>query len=114
MGKYMDILARLLTEPSIVIGVISIVFSIPLLRGEIEMNGAYGFRIRKALASKENWYSINKYGAKEMIIWSSVLILVGVVIVFLEVTPPLSFIPVLIATGVPIVRTILFARKLSS
>lgn len=108
----MDILARLLSDPSIVIGVISIVFSIPLLRGEVEMNGAYGFRIRKAMASKENWYLVNKYGAKQMIIWSSVLIIGGVVMVFMAVTPPLSFIPLLIATGVSIIRTLLFARKL--
>jgi hypothetical protein len=40
----------------ICLGFILIGVSIPLLLGKIKMNYFYGFRIRKAFESEENWY----------------------------------------------------------
>jgi SdpI/YfhL protein family len=60
------------------LGLILIGVSIPLLLGKIKMNYFYGFRIRKAFESEENWYEINSYGAKAMIRWSLVIIAAGI------------------------------------
>jgi hypothetical protein len=46
------------------LGFILIAVSIPIYLGKINMNCAYGFRIRKAFESDENWYLINRYGAR--------------------------------------------------
>jgi hypothetical protein len=56
------------------LGLVLIAVSIPLLLGKIKMNSVYGFRIRKALESEENWYEINYYGAKALIRWSGIII----------------------------------------
>ena len=46
------------------VGFIMIFLSIPLKNGSIKMNKLYGFRFSKSFESDENWYKINKCGAK--------------------------------------------------
>ncbi len=43
--------------------------SLPLVKRKIKMNGLYGIRIAKAFESEDNWYSINEYGGRQLIIW---------------------------------------------
>ncbi|HCK16517.1 TPA: hypothetical protein DHW51_20490, partial [Candidatus Poribacteria bacterium] len=38
------------------------------------MNHYYNMRIRKAFESKENWYKINCFGARQWIIFSVLMI----------------------------------------
>jgi hypothetical protein len=38
-----------------VLGIVIILISIPLYLGRVTMNGVYGFRIRKAFESEQNW-----------------------------------------------------------
>ncbi len=76
------------------------------------MNHWYGFRIRKAFASKENWYAINHYGAKQLILGSIVLILTGIIFLFVPIDPALRGIPMVVIVLIVIVRTVLYARKL--
>jgi len=99
----------------------SILISIPLLQKKVKMNRTYGVRIKKAFTSNENWYKINHYGAKRLIIWSIPLFVVGVLALFMPfgsgknandllvlafaLAPVLVFIPV-------IVDILIFARKL--
>lgn len=105
-------LTNLLCEPNIITGVLFIAISIPLFRGTIPMNEAYGFRIRKAFASKENWYAINRYGAKQMIIWSSTMIAAGIVLLWIPIHPVLKIAPLILGTTITIVKTLAFARTL--
>ncbi len=55
-----------------------IALAVPLLKGLVAPNGWYGVRIPKSLASPENWYRINRYGAKQLIGWSSVSLVVTI------------------------------------
>lgn len=110
----MDYLPGLL---NIIAGLIFILVSIPLVRRKIGPNGWYGFRIAKAFESEENWYRINEYGGRQMIKWSAVIILIGVVALFIPLGPEdhvlallFGLAPVLIL--IPAIQTILWARHL--
>lgn len=84
--------------------------SLPLLKGSVKMNIWYGFRIKKAFDSEENWYKINQYGARELIRWSIVLIAIAAIAFFLplqnnivltiiiSLAPLIVIIPVIIKT----------------
>ena len=99
-------------EPNIFCGVISIVISIPLLYGKVPMNHAYGFRIRKAFTSNENWYAINRYGARQLMTWSIVMVISGVTLLFVAIPPLARLIPLVITLTIAIVKTLLFAKTL--
>jgi uncharacterized membrane protein len=64
-------------------GVLVIAVCIPLLQGQIKPNVLYGMRLPKSFASDENWFKINRYGAKQMMRWAGVMIVVGLVTFFL-------------------------------
>ena len=40
-------------------------------------------RIRKSLASDENWYAINRFGANQLIVYGVELFVVGIAVFFL-------------------------------
>ena len=95
------------------LGFILIAVSVPLYLGKIKMNSAYGFRIRKAFESEENWYQINRYGAKALMYWSVIIMVVGISCLYIEpqhvlTVAKLTFLSLL----VPIVLTLYFARRL--
>jgi hypothetical protein len=103
------------TTPSIFCGILFIVISLPLLRGSIPMNRFYGFRISKAFTSDANWYAINKYGAKVLILWSIVMITSGVLFLLLGLPSPLpGLIPLVICTAAAIGQTLRFAGQLKN
>jgi hypothetical protein len=52
---------------NVFVGALIIAVCIPLLKNKIRMNRWYGMRFRKSFESDENWYKINRYGAKRMI-----------------------------------------------
>jgi len=94
-----------------------IVVCIPLLKGKIGMNYWYGIRIRKAFQSEENWYTINRYGAQRMILWSTVPIVIGIVTLFFPVGDLVSFllvifVPVIFICIMPLIEILRFAKKL--
>ena len=95
-------------------GLLFIGLSVPLLKGSIRMNRWYGFRIRKAFESEENWYKINKYGAQRLIIWSLAMIITGVVYFFLEprLASAIGIWPLGVFTLIPIIETLLYAKRL--
>jgi uncharacterized membrane protein len=95
-----------------VLGVVIILISIPLYLGKVKRNGIYGFRIRKAFESEQNWYKINRYGAKSLILWAMVLMAVGIICLFIHPqyvlnTAKVGFISIII----PIMLTIAFGRR---
>jgi SdpI/YfhL protein family len=95
------------------LGLILIAVSIPLLLGKIKMSYFYGFRIRKAFESEENWYTINGYGARAMIRWALIIMATAIVCPYIDpqdvvTVAKISFLSLL----VPIVQTLYFARHL--
>lgn len=64
-------------------GMLFIGISVPLVLGKIPMNFVFGIRFSKAFDSEENWYKINRYGGKQIIVWSIPLILLGLGAAFL-------------------------------
>ncbi|BCB03940.1 SdpI family protein [Bacillus sp. KH172YL63] len=101
---------------SISLSLIMIGINIPLLIGKIKMNEHYGMRLGKAFESDENWYVINRYGAKRFIFWSALILISGISYLFLppfsEVTETiLLFAPCFLLLP-PIFETYLFTRKL--
>jgi hypothetical protein len=113
-----EILTKMLSgiaTPSIFCGILFIMISLPLLRGSIPMNRFYGFRISKAFTSDANWYAINKYGAKVLILWSIVMIASGVLFLLVGLPSPLpGLIPLVICTAAAIGQTLHFARQLKN
>jgi hypothetical protein len=101
-------------------GIILIFLSLPLYKKQIKMNKAYGFRLSKAFQSDENWFNINAYGAKQMIIWSTIMILIGIAILFIPIPEkPNIFLALILSVGplilgvlVVAIKTIIYAKKL--
>jgi len=114
-------------SPPIIFGIINItrgalfiLVSIPLVLNKIPMNGIYGFRISKSFISEENWYKINNYGGKQLIYWSFLLIVIGLLYFIFPArnnsNEALSVVfataPILICITVAIVKTIIFSKGL--
>lgn len=59
-------------------GVLMMVISLPLIKGEVDMNNGYGVRIKQTFASPEHWYLINHFGGKWLCIWGGLTLLTGV------------------------------------
>ena len=55
----------------LIVSLLLISVAVPLLTNQVGLNRLYGVRIRKSLATPENWYLINHYGAKQLVLWSS-------------------------------------------
>jgi hypothetical protein len=95
---------------------ILICISIPLVKGHVSMNNFYGIRFKKSYESNENWTKINKYGGRQLIIWSIPLGIFGIASFFLPVSnsPMLYLISILapFIVLIPCVMSYLYARKL--
>jgi hypothetical protein len=113
----MDTTSITLGISNIFLAVTLIVISIPLIKRKVSMNKVYGVRIKKAFESEENWYKINAYGGKQLILWSLPLVLLGIATFFLpleENGPMIIF--VACAPGIIIIPAIVaifrYAKKL--
>ena len=110
----------ILGASSILCAVLFVVLAVPLYNGSVEMNRWYGFRIRKAFSSEENWYKINRYGAKRLMLWSIPIFLAGIAAFFVPLGPEnaenqpliLGFALAPLFVIVPVIETLLYARKL--
>jgi uncharacterized membrane protein len=97
----------------ILLGLTAIIVSLPLYLGKVKRNIAYGFRIKKAFESDQNWYLINRYGAKLLIIWAICLMAAATIGLFI---PPEHVLTVakagIVSIIVPVLLTMGFARRL--
>jgi uncharacterized membrane protein len=88
-------------------------FLIPLYYGKVKMNPVYGIRVRKAFASEENWYRINRYGAVALMYWAALLAAAGILCLYM---PPESVLTVakagFISVIIPVVSILYYAKKL--
>lgn len=100
---------------NLVSGLLFVGLSIPLLKGKIKMNAAYGVRFPSSYQSDEAWYNINKYGAKQLIIWSIPLFITAIIAAFLqELSELVHFLLVILPCIViifPVMQTYLYAKK---
>jgi len=114
-------------EPNIFFGIINIAsalliigVSIPLVKHKIKMNHLYGIRIKKSFESEDSWYKINEYGAKQLIIWSIPMILVGFICFFVPIDDSnkdiLSFVfgvfPITLCIAVAVIKIYVYAKKI--
>jgi uncharacterized integral membrane protein len=105
---------------NILCGIVFVLVSLPLIKQKIPMNRYYGFRIAKSYASDENWYAINRYGGKQMIQWSILLILIGILYFIFPIKEHadenlnyiLAIAPLPICVGIAIVKTVIYSKQL--
>ena len=112
----MDRMAMVLGMSNVTMAIVFMLISMPMLKGKVPMNRWYGARFKKSFESEENWYRINAYSAKQLILWSIPLLLMGIVTLFLplegnpRLTQLVACAPLLIC--VPCLLSYRFARKL--
>ncbi len=58
-------------------GLVVSLVSLPLIMRKVPMNHAYGIRLRKAFVSERNWYEINAYGGRLLLVFGLFLLAVG-------------------------------------
>ncbi len=97
-------------------GLLCALLSVPLIRGRVKPNPIYGVRFRQSFQSDEAWFAINRFGGRQLAMWSMPLVLVGVVALFLPLRSHeslalvLGFAP-LVFVLIPTVITWRFARQ---
>ena len=88
----------------------------PLLRRRIGPNPYYGVRFARSFESEETWYAVNEYGARRLLLWSGVLLAIGVATFFVPLdryprwSLPLGLAPLLFL--VPAVESWRFLKRL--
>jgi len=114
-------------QPNVVFGLLNIVAAvlimgagIPLIQGKIKMNRFYGIRIKKSVESEENWYKLNAYGGKQLVMWSVPMIIVGIFCFFVPITDRnkdvlaflLGVLPVAFCISVSVIRIYAYAKRI--
>jgi hypothetical protein len=95
------------------LGFILVGVSLPLYLGKIKMNGVYGFRLKKAFESEENWYLINRFGAMALMRWAVVIMAIGIACLYVEPEHVLTVAKAgFISLLVPVVQTLYYAKRL--
>jgi SdpI/YfhL protein family len=105
---------------NIACGIVFILISVPLVNKKVPMNRLYGFRISKSFVSDDNWYEINRYGGRQLIRWSILLILIGLLYFIFPIEGQqdrtlnvlLAVAPILICPAIAIAKTLIFSREL--
>lgn len=102
----------------IIAGWVGITLSWPLLSGLIHTNRAYSFHFAQSFRSDECNRRINRYGARTVIGWSCILMIVGVISFFLPIggSEALLFLyellPIIVIFGSAYAQILFFARRL--
>lgn len=95
------------------LGLLVVLVSLPLYFGRIKRNVIYGFRIAKAFESEENWYRINRHGARGLILWGLLLAAWGASCLVLPAEDAVTAAKIgFVSVIVPIAWTLWYARKL--
>jgi hypothetical protein len=99
------------------IGLLTTAMAIPLILRKIPMNRYYGIRIPKAFKSDENWYDINAYGGKVLLVYGVFLTLFGITAQDLAPSPTSIWMAVFIVGPLLVILPLLtlinaYARRL--
>jgi len=87
------------------IGLVMALTSIPLILRRVPMNHYYGIRIRKSLASAENWYTLNAFAGKLVLLYGMLLLVFGIMTQTVAPAPSSLWAPVFLL--VPLVGLVL-------
>ncbi|WP_373893192.1 SdpI family protein [Virgibacillus sp. CBA3643] len=99
---------------NITCGLLFVCLGIPFYKERVKMNHLYGVKFNKSFESEENWYKINKYCVKRLMIWSIPLLFIGIIAIFL---PPLNeflmimftFAPCIVL--IPAIESYIYSKK---
>ncbi len=80
-----------------------ILLSYPLTKRQVKINKWYGIRYRQAFYSEENWYQINAYGGKVIMLWAICVAVAGILILLI----PLDNTPLLLAAYLSVYATLI-------
>ncbi len=99
------------------LGVLVGILCVPLALGRVPMNRFYGIRIPKSYQSDGDWYAINRYGGRQMLIYAVFVASVGVGILFVPLRPDKVWFWVIVLAPLfllvpPLVSIVRFARHL--
>ena len=105
---------------NIVAALVIIVVSVPLVKHKVKMNRLYGIRLPKAFESSANWYRINAYGGRQLIVWQIPVLLAGVVCLFIPMQTMqqaassllLGVGPLVVCNAIALVRIVRYAKRL--
>lgn len=114
----MDHTSVILGLSNLLVGALTVLIAIPLVRRKVKMNRAYGIRIRAAFESEHNWYEINAYGGRQMILWAIPLVMLGIVTFFVPLQNN-SVLALVVGCApaillVPVIMSQRFGNKLSA
>ena len=101
----------------VAVAILIIVLCTPLYRGRIRMNRRHGVRFPQSFVLDENWYAINRYGARVMMLWSVALLIVGAVVCFLPLQRwPIGAIGLVsmpvVCVVIPTIQSYVYGRRL--
>jgi uncharacterized membrane protein len=115
-GVAMSQAGRILGVTHLVTGLVIIALAVPLILRRIKMNALYGVRIPKAFESESNWYAINEFGGKVLVLAGAAVSAAGLLAILWPPASPYSIlllaaapVPVLLLGLLPILR---FAKGL--
>ena len=97
-------------------GVIILAVSVPLMRRRVPMNRLWGVRIPASFRSDEDWYDINAYAGRLLVLGSIPIIAAGMVGVFLpeRMLVPYAWSAVaitLLSVGLPCVWLLIWVQR---
>jgi uncharacterized membrane protein len=101
----------------LLVGLITLIVSLPLVYRKVPMNQLYGIRIPAAFESEQRWYEINAYGGRQMAAWSWLIVATGAVGFLIpnddaSIYVVLSGLVILVAVLIPLVRVMRWCRHL--
>lgn len=93
-------------------GLFTALLAIPLIMRKVPMNRVYGIRMRKAFISNSNWYELNAYGGKLLLIFGIFLAAFGLLGKDLAPPPTSLWAPVYLAAPmIPIIPILLLIKS---
>ena len=105
---------------NIITALLFIGISLSLVNHKIKMNHLYGVRIKKSFESDDNWYRINAYGGKQLIIWFIPMIFAGLICFIVPISDTnrnlLTFVlgvgPMTLCVAIAVIKMHIYARNL--
>ena len=98
-------------------GIVTVTVSWPLIKRKVRMNSFYGFRIKAAFESEQNWYDINAYGGRLLFGLGFLILATGLLGISLPLKLWLTYaiVSLVIITGglvISLIKTLRYADQL--
>jgi uncharacterized membrane protein len=99
----------------LLVGLVTLLISLPLIYRKVPMNAFYGIRIRASFQSEQRWYDINAQGGKLFAKWSMLIIVAGLIGFFVPIDIFLFYVPVavvavLLAVSMPLIQVVRWVK----